>query len=504
MSRERLDAIREITKRYALALTTDVAQLIDPADPRDPIARQFIPDALELDATPQESPDPIGDGAHSPVAGIVHRYPDRVLLKPLYVCAVYCRFCFRREMVGRQRALSRDELAAALAYIRDHEAVWEVILTGGDPLVLSPRRLAAIVEALSAIEHVKVIRVHTRVPVVAPARVTPSLVRSLKLPGKATYVVLHANHARELSAGARAACARLVDAGIPMLSQTVLLRGVNDDAQSLGDLMRALVECRVKPYYLHHCDLAPGTSHWRTTIEDGQALARALHGRMSGLCQPTYVLDIPGGHGKSPIGPSYLDRAGKRNGACHYVIEDFKGERHVYPPKPPRPTRSAARKRDGYKCGAAPRLAPAVASKIIEHRRDAVAVPVAGKERDPVARRPAEASRRHPGESNAVDDEVAAVGRLHDFDHMARRRQTMPIMARPPLPGIGCLVRKRSALARQCRQRERHCCSQHALSPPLPLDQNNKDYLQRRAKRGPRRPDPIVTFWSGRCAGFRL
>jgi lysine 2,3-aminomutase len=347
VSHERLGVISKIAKRYALALTADVAQLIDPADPRDPIARQFIPDALELVATPQESSDPIGDGAHSPVAGIVHRYPDRVLLKPLYVCAVYCRFCFRREMVGRQRALSRDELAAAIAYIRDHEAVWEVILSGGDPLVLSPRRLAAIVEALAAIERVKVIRVHTRVPVVAPARVTPSLVRSLKAPGKATYVVLHANHARELSAGARAACARLVDAGIPMLSQTVLLRGVNDDAQSLGDLMRTLVECRVKPYYLHHCDLAPGTSHWRTTIEDGQALARALHGRMSGLCQPTYVLDIPGGHGKSPIGPSYLDRAGSRNGACHYVIEDFKGERHVYPPKPPRPTRSAARKRDG-------------------------------------------------------------------------------------------------------------------------------------------------------------
>ena len=220
----------------------------------------------------------------------------------------------------------------------------EVILTGGDPLLLSPQRLATIVQALDTIEHIKIIRVHTRVPVVAPARVTSSLVRALKTKAKATYVVLHANHARELSPNSRQACARLVDGGIPMLSQTVLLRGVNDDAQSLGDLMRVLVECRVKPYYLHHCDLAPGTSHWRTSIEEGQALARALRGRLSGLCQPTYVLDIPGGHGKSPIGPSYLRRAGKRNGSCEYVVEDFNGGRHAYPPKPKRPVRSHAKK----------------------------------------------------------------------------------------------------------------------------------------------------------------
>ena len=255
----------------------------------------------------------------------MHRYPDRVLLKPLHVCAVYCRFCFRREVVGRQRALSQAELDVAMGYIRNHQTIWEVILTGGDPLLLSPQRLATIVQALDTIEHIKIIRVHTRVPVVAPARVTSSLVRALKTKAKATYVVLHANHARELSPNSRQACARLVDGGIPMLSQTVLLRGVNDDAQSLGDLMRVLVECRVKPYYLHHCDLAPGTSHWRTSIEEGQALARALRGRLSGLCQPTYVLDIPGGHGKSPIGPSYLRRAGKRNGSCEYVVEDFNG-----------------------------------------------------------------------------------------------------------------------------------------------------------------------------------
>jgi lysine 2,3-aminomutase len=314
-----------------------VAELIDPADPADPIARQFIPAAAELDTRPEEGVDPIGDDAHSPVEGIVHRYPDRVLLKLNHVCAVYCRFCFRREMVGpRGRgALTGARLDAALSYIADDPRIWEVILTGGDPLLHSPRRLKEVVTRLAAIAHVKIIRLHTRVPVADPERVTPALVRALKAPGKATYVVLHANHARELSDKARAACARFVDAGIPMLCQSVLLRGVNDDAGALGDLMRALVECRIKPYYLHHGDLARGTAHWRTTIAEGQALMRALHGRFSGLCQPTYVLDIPGGHGKSPIGPSYLGEAGGTNGTARHEIEDFNGRRHLYPPAVP-------------------------------------------------------------------------------------------------------------------------------------------------------------------------
>ena len=330
---ERRAEFEAVAARYAVALTPDVVELIDPAEPNDPIGRQFIPDPAELDSRPEEMPDPIGDDAHSPVAGIVHRYPDRVLLKPVSVCAVYCRFCFRRETVGQGRALSREQLAAALDYIRAHREIWEVILTGGDPLVLSPRRLATIVKALAEIEHVKIIRVHSRVPVVEPARVTGALVRTLKAPGKATYVVLHANHARELTPAARAACARLIDAGIPMLSQSVLLRGVNDDAAALGELMRTLVECRIKPYYLHHGDLAPGTGHWRTSIAEGRALMRALHGRLSGLCQPTYVLDIPGGHGKSPIGPDYL-RVSGTNGTARYEVEDFNGRWHVYPPAP--------------------------------------------------------------------------------------------------------------------------------------------------------------------------
>lgn len=322
-------ALEKVAARYAVALPPALAELIDRNDPNDPIARQFIPDAAELVSRPEELADPIGDDAHSPVEGIVHRYPDRVLLKLTHVCAVYCRFCFRREMVGpdKPNALSREALAAALDYIRTHQDIWEVILTGGDPLILSARRLRETMKALGAIDHVKVVRIHTRVPVADPARITPELVRAMKIKGKATYVALHVNHARELSPEARIAVARMADAGIPLLAQTVLIKGVNDNAETLGWLMRCLVECRIKPYYLHHGDLAPGTSHLRTGIADGQELIREIHGRFSGLCQPTYVLDIPGGHGKSPIGPSYLEPE-----ACGYSVEDFNGKRHVYPP----------------------------------------------------------------------------------------------------------------------------------------------------------------------------
>jgi lysine 2,3-aminomutase len=328
----RRDELARVAERYAVSLTPEVADLIDPADPADPIARQFIPNPREIESAAGERVDPIGDDAHSPVEGIVHRYPDRVLLKLVHVCPVYCRFCFRREMIGpgKRARLSRAALAGALDYVRARPEIWEVILTGGDPLILSSRRLREVMLTLRSIEHVKVVRVHSRIPALDPKRITPDLVRALKASEKAAYVVLHANHPREMTPLARAACARIIDAGIPMLSQTVLLRGVNDDAATLAALMRAFVECRIKPYYLHHGDLAPGTGHLRTTIEEGQALMRALHGHNSGLCQPTYMLDIPGGHGKSPIGPNYLHRA--RGPETAIEIEDYRGCRHSYPP----------------------------------------------------------------------------------------------------------------------------------------------------------------------------
>jgi len=324
---EKLADLARVAQRYAIAITPSVAALIHRADPDDRIARQFVPDIAELTTTPDERADPIGDGAHSPVDGIVHRYPDRVLLKLVNVCAVYCRFCFRREMVGPgKQMLSPGKLDAALAYIAAHPQIWEVILTGGDPLVLSARRLGEVVRRIAAIDHVKIVRLHTRLPVVSPEKITPALVRALKAPGKTTYVALHANHPRELTPSVRAACARIVDGGIPMVSQSVLLRGVNDDAATLEALMRAFVECRIKPYYLHHADLAPGTSHFRTTIEDGQALMRALRGRVSGLAQPTYVLDIPGGYGKVPVGPGYVDMCGDAGA----MVEDINGVKRAY------------------------------------------------------------------------------------------------------------------------------------------------------------------------------
>jgi lysine 2,3-aminomutase len=229
-------------------------------------------------------------------------------------------------------SLTRAEFDQAIAYIRERPTIWEVILTGGDPLVLSGRRLREVVRDLAAIAHVKVIRVHTRVPVAAPERVTRETARALKVKDKATYVVLHVNHPRELTAAARTACAQFVDAGIPMLSQSVLLKGVNDDAATLGTLMRALVEARIKPYYLHHGDLAPGTAHLRTSIGDGQDLIRALRGGYSGLCQPSYVLDIPGGAGKVPIGPTYIADIAGRGAACGgFDVVDHENRHHTYP-----------------------------------------------------------------------------------------------------------------------------------------------------------------------------
>lgn len=325
----RIPELQEVAQRYAVALTPTMADLIDPTRPEDPIAGQFVPDERELIATPEERGDPIGDDAHSPVKGIVHRYPDRVLLKAVHVCPVYCRFCFRREMVGPQGdgVLGPEELDRAFDYIRAHSEIWEVILTGGDPLVLSPRRLADIMRRLSEISHVKIVRFHTRVPVVEPSSVTDELITALKASKKTTYLALHANHPRELTEAARAAFARLVDAGIVMVSQTVLLRGVNDDPETLADLMKAFVENRVKPYYLHHPDLAPGTSHFRLDIAEGQKIVAALRGRISGLCQPTYVLDIPGGYGKAHVGESAVSRS---DSGCYGII-DFRGQEHQYP-----------------------------------------------------------------------------------------------------------------------------------------------------------------------------
>ena len=246
--------LREVAARYAIAVTPDIADLIDETDPADPIARQFVPTLAELDHRPDESKDPIGDKTKSPVRGIVHRYRDRVLLKAVAVCPVYCRFCFRREMVGpdNDTGLTETELDTAIGYIAQHPEIWEVIITGGDPLILSSRRIAKLSARLSDIPHVNVIRWHTRVPVVLPSTINDELTVALASARPAVFVAVHANNASELTKEARAACRRLTSAGIVLVSQSVLLKGVNDDADTLEDLMRSFVETGVKPRSLIH------------------------------------------------------------------------------------------------------------------------------------------------------------------------------------------------------------------------------------------------------------
>jgi lysine 2,3-aminomutase len=321
-------SLEEVARRYAVAVSPHLLALVDPADPHDPIARQFLPSLEELTVLPQERADPIGDAAYSPVPGIVHRHPDRVLFKAVAACPVYCRFCFRREMIGpaKDNALSKEDFEAALAYIAAHPQIWEVILTGGDPFILSPRRVDEITGRLADIAHVKVIRWHTRVPVTDPDRVTDELVAALHAPGVTTYVAVHANHPREFSPDAKAAIARLADGGVALVSQSVLLKGVNDDAETLAALMRGFVENRIKPYYLHHPDLAPGTSHFRLGIEDGLALVGQLRAQLSGLAMPAYMLDIPGGFGKVPLESTNVEKT-----ATGHRIRDGRGRWHEYP-----------------------------------------------------------------------------------------------------------------------------------------------------------------------------
>jgi lysine 2,3-aminomutase len=291
-----------VEARYAVSVTAHVAGLIDAADPADPVGLQYIPDAAELVTAPGESDDPTADGPFTPVYGVVHRYPDRALLKPLLACPVYCRFCFRREAVGPDGGvLSEAQLDAAIGWFARTPAVREAILTGGDPFMLSARRLGGILARLGALEHIETLRVHTRVPVAEPSRVDAGLVEALRAAGKPVVVAVHANHAREFSADAVAALGRLADAGVGLLGQSVLLRGVNDSVEALEGLFRAMLRARVKPYYLHALDAAPGTARFAVPDASGVGLVKALRGRVPGHAIPAFVRESPGGGGKKPV-----------------------------------------------------------------------------------------------------------------------------------------------------------------------------------------------------------
>ncbi len=322
--------LERLAETYAIAVPPAVQALIDRTDTADPIARQYIPDVAELDTAPQERSDPTSDAPFTPVRGVVHRYPDRALLKPLLACPVYCRFCFRREVVGPDGGLlSEAELEAALDWFAATPQVREAILTGGDPLMLSPRRLGHIIRRLSAIPHLDIIRLHSRVPVAAPERITPDLLAALETE-KALFLCVHANHAREFARPARAALRALAGAGVALLGQSVLLRGVNNSPEALGELFRAMLAARVKPYYLHQLDRAPGTARFEVPISEGRAILRALRGRLTGLAWPTYVLDLPDGAGKAPLGPDFAVAEG-----ADWLVEgplDGVPQRHAAPP----------------------------------------------------------------------------------------------------------------------------------------------------------------------------
>ncbi|MBB43663.1 MAG: lysine 2,3-aminomutase [Rhodospirillaceae bacterium] len=317
-------ACTEAALALPIGIPAYLASRLQGRNTNDPLIRQFVPNPSENTLMENEFPDPIGDRKHSPVSGIIHRYPDRVLLMPVLACPVYCRFCFRRHSVG-DGLLTDEKLNTAFSYIEENPDIWEVILTGGDPLILSPSRLSKILIRLNKIPHVRTIRIHSRVPALDPIRIDNEMINALKTK-KPIWLVLHSNHADELDSKASVAIAKLIDNGIPMLSQTVLLKGVNDTPKDLENLFRTLIENRVKPYYLHHGDLAKGTSHFRTTLSSGRKLMKWLRRRLSGIAQPVYVLDIPGGHGKVPAGHCWIES--KSEG--EWIAEDISGKKHKY------------------------------------------------------------------------------------------------------------------------------------------------------------------------------
>lgn len=312
---------------FRMAITPYYASLIDPQDPLDPIRMQAVPSILETRPDANDLADPLGETKDSPVPHIVHRYPDRVLLLVTMQCSMYCRHCTRRRVVGEEdRAISEVELRRAVDYIRAHPAIRDVLISGGDPLTMSTAKLERIIASIRAIAHVEIIRIGTRVPVVMPMRITVELTDMLRQ-YHPIWINTHFNHPRELTPEAARACAAIVDAGIPLGNQTVLLRGVNDNADTMKQLLLGLVKMRVRPYYLYQCDLSCGIGHFRTRVETGIEIMRRLTGSISGYALPKYVIDAPGGGGKIPVG---YDNVLKRDD-CEVVLENYRGIVYRYP-----------------------------------------------------------------------------------------------------------------------------------------------------------------------------
>ena len=321
------DAVDAVASHFAIAVPSALLRHRSPG-----LSRQFVPDPRELDTQPYELDDPIADRAHTPVHGIVHRYRNRLLLKIVQVCPVYCRFCFRREMIGpgETAMLSDRQREIALAYIASHPQIEEVIMTGGDPLVLSPRRIRELTRHLEAFPHLKRLRWHSRVPVMNPERITDKLADALTDTALEVRIAIHAKHPAEFTSEAKAAVHRLQRSGASLLSQSVLLANINDDAETLYQLYAGFIEHGITPYYLHHLDLAKGTSHFRVPIRRGRQLMHDLEQQLPAGSAPAYMLDSPGGFGKIDLLGRAVRLLGSDSQADLYRVRDPDGAWHIY------------------------------------------------------------------------------------------------------------------------------------------------------------------------------
>ena len=312
---------------FRMAITPYYASLMNPVDPNCPIRMQAVPNISETHVLPCEMADPLDEERESPVKNIVHRYPDRVLFLVTRTCAMYCRHCTRRRLVGEEdQFISEAEVKVAVSYIKKNPQIRDVLVSGGDPLTMGDSKLESILSRLRAIDHVEIIRIGTRVPVVLPMRITPELLAMLKK-YHPIWINTHFNHPMELTSEAVKACADIMDAGIPLGNQSVLLRGINDNVDTMKELLLKLVKSRVRPYYLYQCDLSQGIGHFRTRVETGVEIIRALTGKISGYAVPKFVIDAPHGGGKVPINPEYLIYMNNEE----VVMRNYTGKYYQYP-----------------------------------------------------------------------------------------------------------------------------------------------------------------------------
>jgi len=326
LTSEEIEGIKHSKGRLALAVTPYFASLMDPSNPNCPIRRQAIPRIEEIRLSKNEMVDPLGEDNHSPVPGLVHRYPDRVLLLVTDQCAVYCRYCTRRRLVGSsERSITQGNFEEVLKYLKSHRKVRDVLLSGGDPLLLENERVEEILSRLRALPHIELLRIGTRVPVTLPQRITGGLVRMLKK-YHPLMISIHFSHPKEITDQVRRACGELADGGIPLGSQTVLLKGINDKPYIMKKLVHELLKIRVRPYYIYQCDLAMGTEHFRTSVATGIQIMEKLRGHTTGYAVPTYVVDAPGGGGKIPLQPDYVVSKGRGK----IVLRNYEGKVFEY------------------------------------------------------------------------------------------------------------------------------------------------------------------------------